>query len=128
MLSSPVIRKSSLLTDKLLHLLSIISVGQSALNSQQQQQQYQQQSAAAAAATAGETSSAAGSSGKETAATSQPATAALPPAYPVIGASHLKLAVEVLTSKSCRYVVLRANLFVFSPIHLLTCVVELLIH
>ena len=76
MLSAPVIRKSSLLTDKLLHLLSIISVGQSALNSSQQQVE--------------------GAASKDGAAASASAQS------PVIGASHLKLAVEVLTSKSCR--------------------------
>ena len=90
MLSSPVVRKSSLLTDKLLHLLSIISVGQSALKSSQQQQQQQQ--AANGATPDGRASSQQSSTG---------GVGGGPSAVPMIGASHLKLAVEVLTSKSC---------------------------
>ena len=89
MLSSPVVRKSSLLTDKLLHLLSIISVGQSALKSSQQQQQQQ---AANGATPDGRASSQQSSTG---------GVGGGPSAVPMIGASHLKLAVEVLTSKSC---------------------------
>ena len=85
MLSSPVVRKSSLLTDKLLHLLSIISVGQSALKSSQQQQQQQ----------------AANGATPDGRASQQSSTGAGGPSVPMIGASHLKLAVEVLTSKSC---------------------------
>ena len=89
MLSAPVIRKSSLLTDKLLHLLSIISVGQSALNSSQQQVEASKDGASASASAQS----------------------------PVIGASHLKLAVEVLTSKSCRsdYSDLLKALFMCAP-------------
>ena len=88
MLSSPVVRKSSLLTDKLLHLLSIISVGQSALKSSQQQQQ---QAGANGATPDGRASSQQSSTGGVGGG----------PSVPMIGASHLKLAVEVLTSKSC---------------------------
>ena len=84
MLSSSVVRKSSLLTDKLLHLLSIISVGQSALKSSQQQQQQ-----------------AANATTPDGRASQQSSTGAGGPSVPMIGASHLKLAVEVLTSKSC---------------------------
>lgn len=66
MLSSPVIRRSSVLTDKLLRLLSLISVGQSqafpAQEGEKKQELVIQDS---------------------------------------IGPDHLKLAVEVLTSKSC---------------------------
>ena len=87
MLSSPVVRKSSLLTDKLLHLLSIISVGQSALKSSQQQQQQQAANGATPDGRASSQQSSTGVGGG--------------PSVPMIGASHLKLAVEVLTSKSC---------------------------
>ena len=88
MLSSPVVRKSSLLTDKLLHLLSIISVGQSALKSSQQQQQQAANGATPDGRASSQQSSTGGVGGG-------------PSAVPMIGASHLKLAVEVLTSKSC---------------------------
>ena len=74
MLSSPVVRKSSLLTDKLLHLLSIVSVANTAA-----------------------ASIIAGAAGSPTSANAAPESKAQEP----IPADHLKLAVEVLTSKSC---------------------------
>ena len=75
MLSSPVIRRNSVLTDKLLRLLSLISVGQPDI--------LKKDTTAATTVTDG-----AGSP-----------SAASPPSS--IRAEHLKLAVEVLTSKAC---------------------------
>ena len=66
MLASPVVRRSSLLTDKLLRLLSLISVGQPDFMKKDRKDENEKG-----------------------------------PVYETIKASHLKLAVEVLTSKSC---------------------------
>ncbi len=71
MLSSPVIRRNSVLTDKLLRLLSLISVGQPDFNKRSNE---------------GDAATSSGRKGQ------QPLT---------ISAEHLKLAVEVLTSKAC---------------------------
>ena len=64
MLASPVIRRSSVLTDKLLRLLSLISVGQPDVQKNSKGESSNQENS-------------------------------------VIRADHLKLAVEVLTSKAC---------------------------
>ena len=87
MLSSPVIRRNSILTDKLLRLLSLISLGQPDLLKKNKAV------VEAAAATATEKSSS--ETEKSTASTSEPTK------NNVIPPEHLKLAVEVLTSKTC---------------------------
>jgi E3 ubiquitin-protein ligase HUWE1 len=79
MLSSPVIRRSSVLTDKLLRLLSLISVGQP---------DNMKKSLAAAAAEEGNKDG--GETSKDSSAKKS-----------LVHADHLRLAVEVLTSKSC---------------------------
>ena len=71
MLASPVIRRSSVLTDKLLRLLSLISVAED-----QMKKNTESNAVAVSAAEAGARKS-------------------------LISADHLRLAVEVLTSKSC---------------------------
>ena len=87
MLASPVIRRNSVLTDKLLRLLSLISLGQpDILKNKKLQPEEQQQQQKDASSTDQDTSSGINPS------TSKPN---------VIRSEHLKLAVEVLTSKTC---------------------------
>ena len=81
MLASPVIRRNSVLTDKLLRLLSLISLGQPDILKNKKQPEEQQKDASTDQDTSGGAPS-----------TSKPN---------VIRSEHLKLAVEVLTSKTC---------------------------
>lgn len=78
MLSSPVIRRNSVLTDKLLRLLSLISLGQPDILKKKL-------TTSVVASTADDAGGAEAGSSKSN----------------VIRSEHLKLAVEVLTSKSC---------------------------
>ena len=102
MLASPVIRRNSVLTDKLLRLLSLISLGQPDILKKKQSSTTtttaESTTTSAAAAGAGaaadhKDSSAAGLSTSDAAEPSKPNN--------VIRSEHLKLAVEVLTSKTC---------------------------
>ena len=95
MLSSPVIRRNSILTDKLLRLLSLISLGQPDLLKKNKAVVEQQASVASndnrSEAEASTTGTAEKSSDNTTTTTKNN----------VIPPEHLKLAVEVLTSKTC---------------------------
>ena len=90
MLSSPVIRRNSILTDKLLRLLSLISLGQPDLLKKNKAVVEQQASVSA--------SNEASTTGTGTAEKSSDNTTTK---NNVIPPEHLKLAVEVLTSKTC---------------------------
>ena len=98
MLASPVIRRNSVLTDKLLRLLSLISLGQPDILKKKQSSttttaESTTTSAAAAGAAADNKDSSSAGSTSDAAEPSKPNN--------VIRSEHLKLAVEVLTSKTC---------------------------
>lgn len=98
MLSSPVIRRNSILTDKLLRLLSLISLGQPDLLKKNKAVVEQ-----ASNDRSGSTAEAASSTGTGTAAekSSENSSTTMTTKNNVIPPEHLKLAVEVLTSKTC---------------------------
>ena len=105
MLSCPVIRRSSVLTDKLLRLLSLISVGQSL---EQKTEVVSANNASAHAGTTGASSNLTNIDVSGTLGTSDSKKESEDPrkgtsklSRDVISSEHLKLAVEVLTSKSC---------------------------
>ena len=105
MLSCPVIRRSSVLTDKLLRLLSLISVGQSL---EQKTEVVSANNASAHAGTTGASSNLTNIDVSGTLGTSDSKKESADPlkgtskiSRDVISSEHLKLAVEVLTSKSC---------------------------
>ena len=94
MLASPVIRRNSVLTDKLLRLLSLISLGQPDILKKKQ--------SSTTTTTAESTTTSAAADNKDSSAVGSISDAA-EPSKPnnVIRSEHLKLAVEVLTSKTC---------------------------
>ena len=94
MLASPVIRRNSVLTDKLLRLLSLISLGQPDILKKKQ--------SSTTTTTAESTTTSAAADNKDSSAAGSISDAA-EPSKPnnVIRSEHLKLAVEVLTSKTC---------------------------
>ena len=102
MLASPVIRRNSVLTDKLLRLLSLISLGQPDILKKKQSStttttaESTTTTSAAAAASDINKDSSAGLSTSD--ALAEPSSK---PPNNVIRSEHLKLAVEVLTSKTC---------------------------
>ena len=95
MLASPVIRRNSVLTDKLLRLLSLISLGQPDILKKKQSSTTPTTTTTESTTT---TSAAATSDNKDSSA--EPSAETSKPNN-VIRSEHLKLAVEVLTSKTC---------------------------
>ena len=95
MLASPVIRRNSVLTDKLLRLLSLISLGQPDILKKKQSSTTPTTTTTESTTT---TSAAASSDNKDSSA--EPSAETSKPNN-VIRSEHLKLAVEVLTSKTC---------------------------
>ena len=107
MLSCPVIRRSSVLTDKLLRLLSLISVGQS-LEHKAEASNASNSASTTLTALSVATNSAAGTpslaenlESKKDPKSSEHSRIMVRPARDIISTDQLKLAVEVLTSKSC---------------------------
>ena len=95
MLASPVIRRNSVLTDKLLRLLSLISLGQPDILKKKQSSTTPTTTTTESTTT---TSAAATPDNKDSSA--EPSAETSKPNN-VIRSEHLKLAVEVLTSKTC---------------------------
>ena len=96
MLASPVIRRNSVLTDKLLRLLSLISLGQPDILKKKQSSTTPTTTTTESTTTT--TSAAATPDNKDSSA--EPSAETSKPNN-VIRSEHLKLAVEVLTSKTC---------------------------
>ena len=106
MLSCPVIRRSSVLTDKLLRLLSLISVGQSLEQRSEAAMLSNNQSTTNAAQSTSNNVTNAGTANtsgtkKDTKSLVEQNKAVSKNVRDMISSEHLKLAVEVLTSKSC---------------------------
>ena len=101
MLSCPVIRRSSVLTDKLLRLLSLISVGQSLEH--KSEVNVSSNSSMIPSLTISQNGNAGSSTdeNKKDSKTSNNRKSSFKSNREVISSDHLKLAVEVLTSKSC---------------------------
>ena len=97
MLASPVIRRNSVLTDKLLRLLSLISLGQPDILKKKQSSTTPTTTTTTTESTT-TTSAAATPDNKDSSA--EPSAETSKPNN-VIRSEHLKLAVEVLTSKTC---------------------------
>ena len=98
MLASPVIRRNSVLTDKLLRLLSLISLGQPDILKKKQSSTTPTTTTTESTTTNTTTSAAATPDNKDSSA--EPSAETSKPNN-VIRSEHLKLAVEVLTSKTC---------------------------
>ena len=96
MLASPVIRRNSVLTDKLLRLLSLISLGQPDILKKKQSSTTP--TTTTESTTTNTTSAAATPDNKDSSV--EPSAETSKPNN-VIRSEHLKLAVEVLTSKTC---------------------------
>ena len=97
MLASPVIRRNSVLTDKLLRLLSLISLGQPDIL-KKKQSSTAPTTTTESTTTTNTTSAAATPDNKDSSV--EPSAETSKPNN-VIRSEHLKLAVEVLTSKTC---------------------------
>ena len=103
MLSCPVIRRSSVLTDKLLRLLSLISVGQSLEHKSDATVNSNSSILPSLAVSQNDTSSNPidHENKKDSKLSSDQRKSSIKSSRDVISSDHLKLAVEVLTSKSC---------------------------
>ena len=102
MLSCPVIRRSSVLTDKLLRLLSLISVGQSLEHKSDANVNSNSSLVPSLVASGNVTSeTTAGLENKKDTQSGDQRKSLSTSTRDVISSDHLKLAVEVLTSKSC---------------------------
>ena len=106
MLASPVIRRNSVLTDKLLRLLSLISLGQPDILKKKQSSTPPTTTTAESTTTTSAAATGNGSENKDSSAepsagSAEPSAGTSSKPNNVIRSEHLKLAVEVLTSKTC---------------------------